>query len=372
MPLAIKAELSKLKPQDLSNSCWAFSILGMKHGPFLAAARDEVISRSKQCMKGNQNMMTRFKGQEITNTLWAIATLNHPFGSVLTQVTPYVVQMCMDASTGKTTVASIANAFKRQELANLAWVCAVSGEYPPELMRILYMGLMGIGENSDRDYVSQIHGDNGIERSAMMSVIYLQIAMDLDGAANGLSLPEGFPDSWDPKAQSSGSSSSSAPGNNNLMEDGLNLSTSNVQRAVSSAFNRVGFDHVMEHVIRMDTLAQDFGVQMSAVPIEILSLDLAHVDSKIAIEVDGPAHFVSNIENLDPALGNSQLINGKVEYQFRWNGDVQETNGPTTLKTRLLERLGWRIISIPFWEWSALKGDPQKEEAYCSKILDGL
>jgi hypothetical protein len=367
----MKAELSKLKPQDLANTAWAFSILGMKHGPFLAAAQNQIIARTSQCMNGNKNIMTRFKGQELTNALWALATLNYPSDGVLTQVTPYVVQMCTDAVTGKTTVESIAKAFKRQELANLAWVCAVSGDYPPALMRILYMGLIGIGEHPDRDYVSEIHGDNGIERSSMMSVIYLQIAMDLDGAADGLSLPEGFPDAWDPNGQQSLGSSSSTP-ENTLMEDGLNLSTSNVQRSVSAAFTRVGFEHVMEHVIRMDALAQDFGVQMSAVPIEILSLDLALVDSKIGIEVDGPAHFISNIETPSPVLGGGARINGKVEYQFRWNGDVQETNGPTSLKTRLLERLGWRIISIPFWEWSALKGDPQKEEEYCSKLLDGL
>jgi hypothetical protein len=118
----IKAELSKLKPQDLSNTCWAFSILGLKHKPFLAAAREQVISRCSQYTKGSQNAMTRFKGQELANSLWSLATLNYPFDGVLTQVTPYIVQICTDASTRKTTVASIANAFKRQELANLAWV----------------------------------------------------------------------------------------------------------------------------------------------------------------------------------------------------------------------------------------------------------
>lgn len=225
---------------------------------------------------------------------------------------------------------------------------------------------MGIGENPDRDYVRQIHGDSGIEKSAIMSIIYLQIAMDLDGAANGLSLPEGFPDAWDSNGQSSSTEDTG------MMEDGLNLSTSRVQRVVGDAFTRVGFDHVVEHVIRMDTMAQEFGVQMSAIPIEILSIDIAQVDSKIGIEVDGPAHFVSNIDKPGRVLGAPQMINGKAEYQFRWNGDVQETNGPTSLKTRLMERMGWRIISIPFWDWYALKGDPKKEEAYCSKLLDGL
>lgn len=45
---------------------------------------------------------------------------------------------------------------------------------------------------------------------------------------------------------------------------------------------------------------------------------------QIAIKVDGPSHFVG-----------------------------RTPNGATLLKRRLLRHLGWRLVSIPYWEWSA-------------------
>ncbi|EOD36009.1 hypothetical protein EMIHUDRAFT_226842 [Emiliania huxleyi CCMP1516] len=58
------------------------------------------------------------------------------------------------------------------------------------------------------------------------------------------------------------------------------------------------------------------------------SLDLALPSSRIAIEVDGPSHFL--------------LPDG-------WG--VRKPNGPTLLKRRLLAAAGWRVISVPFYEW---------------------
>ncbi|EOD24931.1 hypothetical protein EMIHUDRAFT_115722 [Emiliania huxleyi CCMP1516] len=58
------------------------------------------------------------------------------------------------------------------------------------------------------------------------------------------------------------------------------------------------------------------------------SLDLALPSSRLAVEVDGPSHFL--------------LPDGR---------DVRKPNGPTLLKRRLLAAAGWRVISVPFYEW---------------------
>jgi len=58
------------------------------------------------------------------------------------------------------------------------------------------------------------------------------------------------------------------------------------------------------------------------------SLDLALPSSRVAIEVDGPSHFL--------------LTDGR---------GVRKPNGPTLLKRRLLAAAGWRVISVPFYEW---------------------
>ncbi|EOD17655.1 hypothetical protein EMIHUDRAFT_255878 [Emiliania huxleyi CCMP1516] len=59
------------------------------------------------------------------------------------------------------------------------------------------------------------------------------------------------------------------------------------------------------------------------------SLDLALPSSRLAVEVDGPYHFL-----LPEGLG------------------MRRPNGPTLLKRRLLAAAGWRVISVPFYEWN--------------------
>jgi hypothetical protein len=284
-------------------------------------------------------------------------------------VAPYIVELCQD-NQGRVTVASIAKSLKRQEMANIAWACAVFGDYPPTLMQVLYKGLLGVGENPDPAYVSQAQGDNGIQKSAVTSLIYLQIARDLDGdPTNGLVLPPDFPSAWE--------QASSVKSNNNnamldvLAFDELKISTSKIQRDVSDSFRRIGFPHVQEHVICMDSLVQNHGIQMAATGNEILSLDIANVHAKIGIEVDGPAHFIHQIDSVSKDTdGAIQIIGGKTDYKFDWSGADREINGPTGLKQRLMQGLGWTIINIPYWEWYSLNGDPTLEDDYCRSILE--
>jgi hypothetical protein len=231
----------------------------------------------------------------------------------------------------------------------------------------LYMGLMGVGENEDSAYVAHAFGDNGLYTSSMMSIIYMQTAIDLAGCNHAsLRLPLDFPLAWD-SGQSVGTTE-----DNGMLDSGLTLSTSKIQRDVSDAFNRIGFQHDIEHVITSETLAKEAGVQITPAQIEILSLDLANVDTRIGIEVDGPAHFLSDISKNSNNSGLYREINGKVEYQFQWDGSAQGMNGPTVLKTRLLRQLGWKIVNIPFWEWYKLKGDEAAEDRYCKSLLDSL
>ena len=77
------------------------------------------------------------------------------------------------------------------------------------------------------------------------------------------------------------------------------------------------------------------------------SLDLACCASRLAIEVDGPSH-----------------------YQFRIGGSDRVPNGTTLLKRRLLAAAGWRVVSVPFYEWDALEGRTERG-AYLQRQLYG-
>ena len=57
--------------------------------------------------------------------------------------------------------------------------------------------------------------------------------------------------------------------------------------------------------------------------------DLALPSSRLAIEVD------ARLTSCCPTAGG-----------------VRKPNGPTLLKRRLLAAAGWRVISVPFYEWN--------------------
>jgi very-short-patch-repair endonuclease len=63
-----------------------------------------------------------------------------------------------------------------------------------------------------------------------------------------------------------------------------------------------------------------------------MAIDIACRDRMIAVEFNGPSHY-----NTD---GRS--------------------NGKTTMKKRLLEKLGWRVIVIGYAEWEKLRGRDEK------------
>ena len=62
------------------------------------------------------------------------------------------------------------------------------------------------------------------------------------------------------------------------------------------------------------------------------------------VEVDGPRHFVGLA------------------------GSGSRKSGATALKRRLLERAGWRVVDVPFWEWDAV-GGPEKQAEYLRRRL---
>ena len=332
----------------------------MRHLPFLEAAEENLLRRTNLYIKGAQNAMTRFKGQEMANLLWAFAILDYPV-KVLDSVSQSMVKMTV-GSMGSLKAAPISRVFKRQELANIAWSSAVFGEYPQDLIKLLYCGLVGLGKERDISFLNQCFGDGGLQEEAVMSLIYLQIALERNRSDNDLTLPEGFPNGWCQKTKSRDSSE--------LAETfELHLSTSKIQRDVGAAFNRIGFDHVEEHVLTADELLDNQGIPLSN-GLDVISIDIANPESRIGIEVDGPAHYVVDITSDSSRAGYTRYAkDGRMEYQFYMSDGRHRVNGPTALKKRLLEQSGWTLINVPFWEWDDLNGDEAKEEAYCRALL---
>ena len=358
--LDVHNNLSKCTTQDISNTCWAMGVVGLKHQTFLEAAEKELRSRMEAYVNGSRNSKTLILGQEMGNVLWAFATLDYTPSGILELVEKYWVAMF----DGDLTVSNLSKYMSRQEMANIAWATAVFGEYPQKLIELLHNGILGVSEGLDPKYMQNtLYKDDGILPTHFNSLLYLQIMMDLDLGVdnNRFYLPENFPSGWTSNpalmAPSNDPEKTSTTDTNGIME----LSTSAIQTRVSKAFDRIDFGHVDEYLLTMKDLVDEFGIQMPPLSTDILSLDIANIDSRIGVEVDGPGHWISNIDpSLNPdileSVGSYRKWSSKngdhsFEYTFNWNANDQAINGSTSLKWRLFDKIGWKIISVPFWDW---------------------
>jgi len=80
---------------------------------------------------------------------------------------------------------------------------------------------------------------------------------------------------------------------------------------------------------------------------DLWKIDCACRYRKIAIEFDGPSHF------LRPA-GSRELPS--IE------------NGPTKAKRRFLQSVGWTVINVSYLEWSAIKTREEKRSLLATKL----
>lgn len=351
----IELGLGRFTSQDLSNTLWAYATMGMLHSGFFKHVEKEIISRLKQ-------KRYRFRGQEIANILWSYATLNaQPDISIVDALSSHIASICQDKN-GVADEYSIARLFsQRQELANLAWSCAVSvyiarwvcslscivssltilyfdnqviGRYPKELMNILYTGLLGT--KVDPEQIKKVFNDDGLQQSSIMTLYYVQVAATIEASDLGLSLPRGFPNGW---GEDRGHRHTAADDLVQTSSSMLTLTVSKLQQGVSNTFNSIGFDHVLEHVIDSNDIQDEYGIQLPQAQKEFLSIDIANVDERIGIEVDGPGHFVRLIDKPGKSSTTKQQFDDLGENRF---------NGPTILKHRLLGHLGWNIIHVSY------------------------
>ena len=100
--------------------------------------------------------------------------------------------------------------------------------------------------------------------------------------------------------------------------------SSNLHKQVSRALASLQVQHTNEHSVCG------------------LVVDIALLAEQTVLEVDGPCHFCR---------------------------DSRRELGPTRSKQRLLQRLGWRVLRVPYFEWDALRG-PEEQRKYLCSVLD--
>eukprot|EP00899_Mesostigma_viride_P000735 jgi/Mesvir1/10662/Mv13751-RA.1 len=216
----------------------------------------------------------------------------------------------------------------------------------------------------------------------------------------------------------SNSAASNAPPNGSEPQDqgqgtrravfGKAVRTSRLQVDVSSVLASIGAAHECEHVTD-----------------EGFSVDIALVERRIAIEVNGPSHYVvatgrggseredeegvaadispllvPSVQGMNGGplaasrgekvqgdlatiqLGESQktpgsLLLGEEKDKFVQEGAVVDPrtlrlNGPSRNKYHRMRRAGWTVIVVPYFEWDQLSGAEAKAEYMRGKLIDAL
>ena len=77
---------------------------------------------------------------------------------------------------------------------------------------------------------------------------------------------------------------------------------------------------------------------------EGFSLDLAQPESKLAVEVDGPSHYLRD------------LFSGR-----------NVVNGATRFKSRQLHGFGWTVAHISFFDWGK-KSESERRQLVAAKL----
>ena len=116
------------------------------------------------------------------------------------------------------------------------------------------------------------------------------------------------------------------------------MTESRLQKDVSQALQRMELAVEEEYRCPKSGYTIDIRVRHSG------GKNTAHGSSEAegwAVEVDGPSHFLS----------------------------CKSPTGKTLIKRRLLELLGYNLVSVPYWEWEEMRQDKRAQEAYLRSRL---
>ena len=119
-----------------------------------------------------------------------------------------------------------------------------------------------------------------------------------------------------------------------------NVHDSRAQNKVSGILDDLGFHHLAE----VSPVTKE---STSPLPGGMLAIDIACRKQRVAIEFDGPSHFLREVGS------------GKV---------LEVENGASKAKRRFLERLGWKVVNIRYFDWAKAKSKEAKR-SFVSEML---
>jgi hypothetical protein len=394
--------VTKGKPQEIVNTAWAFATLGVE-SPALFQAID----------KHSSYLVEQGNTQDMANTVWACATLGVECPGLFTAVNSkisYLVQKGKPQEIANTAWAfatlgvECPTLFKGinerasyfveegapQEIANTVWACSKLGIECPALFKAI------------DDNATNLINEGKLQELSSMALAFAQLGYRpthfFDGLASRISsattsfdssnvqaivnlcysfaildiasdYPTAFLILWNRVVQFKA---------NELPEEGsfqLLQSFVMVSRVMDlpspkeliQSFPQIimtGANTLSRSQEEMSVLLHELGfvheIEASPFPNRpfvrgLLAIDAACADRMIAIEFDGPSHYLRNVN--DAHQEEEEEEQGRIE------------NGPTQAKRRFLERLGWTVINIPYWEWDQAETKEGRQRLFAEKLL---
>ena len=300
---AVRRGLGGFNEQDLSNTAWALATAGREAPELFDAISAEA---ARQGMNG-------FNEQNLSNTLWSFATAGHEAPALFEAISTEAVRRGM-------------NGFNEQNLSNTVWAFATAGYEAPALFEAIAAeavrrGLIGFNEQilctmAWAFAVLDIRAADALFSTSFFTTrcAHLETSFALTDL---IQLHQ-----WSLWREERGALWPGLPTSLRhacleafVAEEGK---PSRLQSDVVREIRSRGFNVEEEHRCKVSGYSIDALVNLKG-------------GEQIAVEVDGPTHF----------LGNSQ-----------------QPTGATLLKHRQLRYFGWRLESVPYWEWDRSKDLP--------------
>jgi hypothetical protein len=312
---------TNMKAQEVANTLWALATLGWHAGKDCAPMHGALEGAAVR-------VSASMNAQDVANTLWALATLGWQAGEA-------AMHGALEAAAVR-----VASTMKAQEVANTLWALATLGWHAgggsirsalegavvlvassmsvQDVANVLWaLAVLGWKASTEMAQCFErlvdrfVSADGQVVRLAARDLSQL-LQAHLASQFLGLGLVMLPPPCLEVALEA-------------YREKARNVTTSTAQREVADSLGRLGTAHQLEY----------------ATADGLFSIDIAIVDRRIALEFDGPSHFTTN--TLQPL-------------------------GHTLLRNRLLSAMGWKVVSIPFFEWNGLR--QAERDAYVQRRVD--
>jgi len=296
--------------QNVANTIWALATLRLDPPDYVAAAN-----------KRAEWLVTHGKPQEISCLLHACATLGYSAPDVFAALDEQLMLQQQHGASGKNTVLRNWN---QQDIANAARSYASLGWF----------------ENTIENHHHH-PGDDGAESSSLDILWRRAIEMFVDEGVvfSDASLSQ----LAHTRLYAKGYGVSLPPAPDTMLE-AIRQATFRISKGnpmsraayeISDALREIGFVHEMEVAPDPEMIGGD-----------MLAIDIACMERKIAVECDGPRHY----------LMAATVDDNDNEYGGRLTLTAKET-GSTTSKRRVLQQLGWTVINLDYRDFMRAQND---------------